>query len=187
MRISPKSIVKRFYVKYFSGFSLEGEEAFFEVYLDKSQYSVAGFSAGAQQAFDYVFNHTERIDTLILFSPAFFQTQNRAFVRTQLRYFRQDREAYILQFMKNVSSPLSSIHLEKYLSVGSYEELEALLVYQWDKEKIESILARGIEIEIYLGSEDAIINYADTVSFFQESGCRLHSLEDRGHLLQFKI
>ena len=40
------------------------------------------------RAFEYVYHFTtQRIDTLILISPAFFQTEKPSFIRTQLRYF----------------------------------------------------------------------------------------------------
>ena len=52
----------------------------YEVITTESAYCVAGFSYGAQQAFEYVYHATERIDRLILLSPAFFQTQKPSFV-----------------------------------------------------------------------------------------------------------
>ena len=61
--------------KYFNGFSLQNEEELFSEYLLQSELCVAGFSYGAQKAFEYVYKSKERIDRLILLSPAFFQTQ----------------------------------------------------------------------------------------------------------------
>ena len=92
---------------YFNGFSLQNEENYFKEYLNKSELCVAGFSYGAQKAFEYVYKSKERVDRLILLSPAFFQTQKPSFVRTQLRYFEAGQEAYVKQFCQNVASPSS--------------------------------------------------------------------------------
>ena len=144
-------------MNYFNGFSLKGEEALFSSYLIESEYCVAGFSYGAQQALEYVYNSKVRIDRLILLSPAFFQTQKPSFIRTQLRYFEAGQEAYVKQFLANVTYP-SVLNLSDYLKVGTTEELEALLTYIWDEEKIKKILDRGTTIEVFLGKKDKIID-----------------------------
>ena len=86
------------------------EEKLFSDYLITSDLCVAGFSYGAQKAFEYVFNSKERVDRLILLSPAFFQTQKPSFVRTQLRYFQSGKEAYVVQFLKNVVYPSTILY-----------------------------------------------------------------------------
>jgi len=48
-------------MKYFNGFSLKDEEIFFSEQLIDTKYVVAGFSYGAQCAFEYALNSTERI------------------------------------------------------------------------------------------------------------------------------
>ncbi len=152
-------------MKYFNGFSLQKEKGLFTPYLTESEYCVAGFSYGAQQAFEYVYHATERIDRLILLSPAFFQTQKPSFIRTQLRYFEAGTEAYVKQFLANVTYP-SSLDLSGYLDVGTKEELEALLSYTWDSKKIQEVLDRGTTIEVFLGSEDKIIDPQKAFDFF---------------------
>ena len=151
-------------MKYFSGFSLHGEEALFSSYLTKSVYCVAGFSYGAQQALEYVYDSKIRVDRLILLSPAFFQTQKPSFVRTQLRYFEAGQEAYVKQFLENVTYP-SKIDLSRYLKVGTKEELEALLTYTWDEKKIQEICDRGTTIEVFLGKKDKI-TYGKSCSYY---------------------
>ncbi len=47
---------------YFSGFSLSADEVLFQNLLIKNNYTVAGFSYGAQKAFEYVLNSKNRID-----------------------------------------------------------------------------------------------------------------------------
>lgn len=157
--------VKYFNMKYFNGFSLQKEEELFTPFLLNSDYCVAGFSYGAQQAFDYVYHSKERIDRLILLSPAFFQTQKQSFIRTQLRYFEAGQEAYVKQFLANVTYP-SNLDLSNYLKVGRKEELESLLTYQWDSTKVQEVLARGTTIEVFLGNEDKIIDAQETFNFF---------------------
>ena len=169
-------------MKYFSGFSLQGEKELFCEYLVDGETTVAGFSYGAQQALEYVYNSKERIDKLILLSPAFFQTQKLSFVRTQLRYFEAGKETYVEQFLSNVSYP-SNFNLSSYLKVGTKKELEALLTYTWDEDKIEEILDRGTSIEVFLGSEDKIIDSNEAFSFFKTS-CTTYFLKQRGHLLK---
>jgi pimeloyl-ACP methyl ester carboxylesterase len=169
-------------MKYFSGFSLHGEKELFSQYIAEGDTTVAGFSYGAQQAFEYVYASKERIDRLILLSPAFFQTQKPSFIRTQLRYFEAGQEAYVKQFLSNVTYP-SNFDLSSYLKVGTKEELEALLSYTWDKDKIQEILNRGTTIEVFLGSTDKIINSNDAFKFFKTS-CTTYLLKQCGHALK---
>jgi surfactin synthase thioesterase subunit len=170
-------------MKYFNGFCLVGEEALFEDYLNQSDYCVAGFSYGAQEAFEYVYKSTRRIERLILLSPAFFQDNSRGFKRTQLRYFDAGKEAYIQQFLSNVTYPKQSDTLDKYLVVGTKVQLQSLLEYQWDKAKIKEVIARGTIIEVFMGKEDKIVNTAEVLAFFDTTKCISYTLKDSGHLL----
>ena len=169
-------------MKYFNGFSLQNEEELFSTYLPDSDYCVAGFSYGAQQAFEYVYHSKERIDRLILLSPAFFQTQKTSFIRTQLRYFEAGKEAYVKQFLANVAYP-SKQDLSSYLQVGTKKELEALLTYQWDNQKIQEILDRGTTIEVFIGKDDKIIDAEEALKFFTSS-CTTYIVKKSGHLLR---
>ena len=167
---------------YFNGFSFQQEEALFAEYLIESDYCVAGFSYGAQQAFEYAYYSKKRIDRLILLSPAFFQTQKPSFVRTQLRYFEAGQEAYVKQFLANAAHP-SSFDLSAYLKVGTKEELEALLSYTWDKEKIQEVLDRGTTIEVFLGEEDKIIDAQEAFKFFKPL-TTTYFMKRVGHILK---
>ena len=153
-------------MKYFNGFALQGEEKFFESYLIESDFCVAGFSYGAQKAFEYAYKTNKRIDRLLLLSPAFFQHHKTSFIRTQLRYFKSDQQAYIQQFVKNVAYP-SSIDLEPYLAIGRYEELEFLLSYIWDREKMMALQKRGVIIEVFIGGKDKIVDAQKSFEFFR--------------------
>ena len=169
-------------MKYFNGFSLQGEKELFAPYLLNSDYCVAGFSYGAQQAFEYVYHSTERIDRLILLSPAFFQTEKPSFIRSQLRYFEAGQDAYVKQFLANASSP-SNLDISDYLDVGTKEELEALLSYTWDKKKIQEVQNRGTTIEVFLGSEDKIIDAQKAFDFFRPL-TTTYLMKRVGHILQ---
>lgn len=169
-------------MRYFNGFSLQGEKSFFEEYSLKSDLSVAGFSYGAQLAFENVYNTNQRVDRLLLLSPAFFQNQKQSFVRTQLRYFQSGEEAYIKQFLSNVAYP-SEFDLSNQLSIGTAEELEALLTYEWDPEKIKEVIDRGTTIEVFLGCEDKIIDARAAFDFFQDI-TTTYFIKGVGHLLQ---
>jgi len=168
-------------VKYFNGFSLQGEEVLFEAYLDESEYAVAGFSLGAQLAFEYAYHSDRRIEKLILLSPAFFQNEKRSFIRAQLRYFEQDKRAYTKQFLSNVAYP-GSVDLSAYLDIGSREALESLLTYRWSSERIAELLGRGTQIEVYLGGQDKIIN-SDTAFTFFSALTTSYLIKKAGHLL----
>ena len=168
-------------MRYFNGFSLCNEDKFFKEQLIESKYAVAGFSYGAQKAFEYVYNSTERVDRLVLISPAFFQNHKKSFIKTQLRYFKADQEAYSKQFLQNVAYP-SSIDLSSYLCEEIYEELEALLSYVWEKEKILELLARGVTIEVFMGDRDKIVDIEKSYKFFLDL-VPVYLFKGRGHLL----
>ena len=168
-------------MRYFNGFSLCNEEEFFKEQLIESEYAVAGFSYGAQKAFEYVYNTTDRVDRLVLISPAFFQNHKKSFIKTQLRYFKADKEAYTKQFLKNVAYP-SSVDLSSFLCGGTYDELESLLSYVWVKEKIIELLESGVTIEIFMGDSDKIVDTKMSYEFFSEL-VPVYLFKGRGHLL----
>lgn len=169
-------------MKYFNGFSLKNEEKLFDPYLIDSDYCVAGFSYGAQQAFEYVYQTKDRVDRLILLSPAFFQTEKPSFIRTQLRYFDADQKGYVEQFLANVAYPYP-FDLTSYLKIGSKEQLDALLNYRWDTKKIQDLLDRGITIEVFIGEEDKIINAQMAFDFFRPF-TTTYFVKRAGHLLK---
>jgi len=154
-------------MRYFNGFSLEGEEVFFQDILLESDFSVAGFSYGAQLAFEYVYqNPSVRVDRLLLISPAFFQDQKPSFIRTQLRYFKADPKGYGEKFLENVRYP-SRVSLRPYFRQGSYESLASLLEYVWDPVKIQVLVDRGVIIEVFLGEADKIVRSDRSLDFFK--------------------
>ena len=169
-------------MNYFNGFSLKGEEVLFKEQLIDGDYVVAGFSYGAQKAFEYVYSSSKRVDRLILLSPAFFQEEKKSFIKMQLRYFKTNKKSYIENFLNNVASP-SSEDLTPFLCEGSIEELEELLSYVWDRDKIQEIIKRGVTIEVFMGDEDKIVNSNKSRAFFSEFAT-LYYIKGVGHLLK---
>jgi len=169
-------------MRYFNGFSLKGEEELFKEYLIDSDFLVAGFSYGAIGAFEYVYSSKQRVDRLILLSPAIFQNYKKSFIRVQLRYFKMDRDRYIEQFLKNVSYP-SHIDLKGYLSIGKSCELEALLSYIWDRDRVLELIDRGVTIEVFIGGRDKIIDSSNSFNFFSPI-TTTYLLKDVGHILR---
>ena len=167
---------------YFHGFALHKEEMFFKELLIESDFCVAGFSYGAQKAFEYVYNTTKRVDRLILISPAFFQNHKKSFIRTQLRYYKTDEKAYTQQFLENVAYP-SDMDLNGYLDGGDVEALESLLSYVWDRERILELIERGITIEVFMGKEDKIVDAKKSFEFFSEL-TTVYLFKEKGHLLR---
>jgi pimeloyl-ACP methyl ester carboxylesterase len=150
---------------FYSGFSLCDDEHFFKPYLIDSDYTVAGFSYGAIKAFEYALKSQQRIDRLQLFSPAFFQSKSDSFKRLQLLGFKKNPDAYISQFIKGCFLPLEPADVK--VENGTYDELKELLEYEWSSELLEKLHVKGLIIEVYFGSEDAIIDVSAAKEFFQ--------------------
>jgi len=168
-------------MRYFNGFSLHDEEQLFKEILLDTKTTVAGFSYGAQQAVAYALQSSRRIDRLILISPAFFQNQKESFIRAQLHYFESEQGAYIQTFLRNVAYP-STRDLTPYLHAGTKEDLEALLNYRWKAEDLHALQQKGINIEVFLGEEDHIIDTEAAYDFFSKL-TTTYLIKKAGHLL----
>ncbi len=167
--------------KYFSGFCFFDESELFDEYLEKSDFTVCGFSYGAIKAFEEVLNSNQRVDKLQLFSPAFFQTSNDKFKRMQLMFFKKDANSYCENFLKNVLNPTNK-DISKYFQMGTFEELEELLNYQWSEEKLQRLVDKGTIIEVYLGKVDKIIDSQKAKEFFRNFAT-VYYIKEKGHLL----
>ena len=168
--------------RYFSGFSLENEKELFSEYIIENDFTISGFSYGAIKAFEEALNSQKRVDLLQLFSPAFFQPQNEKFVRMQLMFFKKDSKNYYENFLKNISSP-SSFEVSTYFKEGTSEELQTLLTYKWDEEKLNALLNRGTKIEVYLGGVDKIIDSPKACEFFKDFST-VYFMKNYGHILK---
>lgn len=157
-------------MQFYSGFSLKNEHHFFDAYINHSDYTVCGFSYGAIKAFRHVKEQLElqkRVDTLQLFSPAFFETKEEKFKKIQLLGYRKSRDSYLNEFIKSCFLPYEEKKIEKNNS-DTVEELEELLYFHWDRNELKNIAQKGVKIEVYLGGKDAIIDVAGAREFFLE-------------------
>lgn len=166
---------------YHSGFCLQNEEELFKEYLVKNDFTVSGFSYGAIKAFEEVYSSSVRVDKLQLFSPAFFQTKDKKFKRMQLMFFKKDAKAYCENFLENISYP-KNLDTSKYFNLGTFEELEELLNYEWDENKLQTLLEKGTKIEVYLGEEDKIIDSYAANDFFKNYAT-VYYMKNLGHIL----
>ncbi|MEA3354672.1 MAG: pimelyl-ACP methyl ester esterase BioV [Campylobacterota bacterium] len=165
---------------FFSGFCLENESELFNDYIIKNDFTVNGFSYGCIKAVEYVLKSTQRIDKIQLFSPSFFNDKDKKYKRLQLMFFNKDNNTYCKNFLKNCgfSKELSN----KYFKLGTLNELEELLYYQWDNDKLQQIKNKNIEIEVYLGSGDKIIDSYKAMEFFKEYA-DVYLIKNKGHIL----
>jgi esterase/lipase len=167
-------------VSFFSGFCLQGESELFKTYLKKSEYCVSGFSLGAIKAFEYTLNSNSRIDTLQLFSPAFFQDKDLKFKRLQTLNYKKNPQAYQEQFLKNIAYPFAT-DMKKYFKEDTKEELQKLLEFIWKEEELLELVNKGVEIEVYLGAKDKIIDSKKAYKFFKEFAT-VYFIKEGGHV-----
>ena len=168
--------------KFYSGFSLQNEKELFSEYLVENDFTVSGFSYGATKAFEEVLNSKKRVDLLQLFSPAFFQDKDKKYKRMQLMFFKKDATAYCKEFLKNITNP-TTIDTSKYFVEGSSLELDELLNYEWNENKLQELINKGTKIEVYLGSQDKIIDSKKAKEFFKEFAT-VYYIKEVGHILK---
>ena len=170
-------------MRFFSGFMLSNEAELFDFWLPKTKYCIAGFSYGAIKAVEYLLEHKERVDRLVLLSPAFFNNKSEAFKKTQLLYYKKDPKKYRENFINNITDGVD-ISLQKYLlPSANIDELRELLYYEWSKQKLLELKKRGITIEIVLGAKDKIIDTMIAKDFFEKYAIT-YFIKDANHLLR---
>ena len=155
-------------MKFYSGFSFSNEDELFSSLIKESEYTVCGFSYGAIKAFEYVkesLKNTKRVDTLQLFSPAFFQTKPDKFKRLQTLAYAKNNEKYLSQFRESCFSPYTIKEVSASRQTNK-EDLEELLQYEWSLDALKDLESKGVIIEVYLGGEDAIIDVMAAQEFF---------------------
>ena len=156
---------------YFSGFSLQGEEALFREWIRDTPLVACGFSYGAIKLIEAILHGElgeKRIEMIQLFSPAYFVTQGEKFKRLQLLFFSKDPQGYRDNFFSNCG--LSKEEQSLYEMEEPIESLRKLLYYDWDPFLLEAIRSRGIVIETYIGGEDTIIDPKAAKEFFSQFG-----------------
>ncbi|MDH5464319.1 MAG: pimelyl-ACP methyl ester esterase BioV [Thiovulaceae bacterium] len=169
---------------FYSGFALVYDDRLFEEHLKDDVYTVAGFSLGAIKAFEYALKAKTRIDTLQLFSPAFFQTKNERFKTMQLGAFSADEKMYLRTFVDNCFFPAPN---DGSIEMGqaNYHDLKYLLEYEWDSAKLKELAKKGITIEVYLGGKDKIIDAKAAFDFFAPLSVTF-LYKEAGHFLKTK-
>lgn len=168
--------------RYFSGFCFEDEKELFNEYLIENDFTISAFSYGCIEAFEEVYNSKNRVDKIQFFSPAFFQNRDEKFRRMQLMFFKKDSKSYCENFLNGVAYASEKKYLEKYFKMGNYEQLEKLLNYRWDENKLKELIKRGIKIEVYLGEKDKIIDAQETKEFFKNFSMTYY-FKKKGHIL----
>jgi hypothetical protein len=165
---------------YFSGFSLQNEQELFSDYIIQNDFTLSGFSYGCIKLIEYAIKSDTRIDKIQLFSPAYFNDKDEKFKRMQLMFFKKDATSYANNFLKNCG--FSKENQDKFFLLGTFEELKELLYYEWSSNQLQSLKDKGIEIEIYLGEKDKIINSKGALEFFRNFG-DTYFIKDVGHIL----
>ena len=173
-------------MKFFSGFCLKNEKEIFKEYLEDKEFVVAGFSYGAQKALDYVLNSNQRIDKLQLFSPAFFD-YNEKIINLNLNAFKKDKNSYIKNFLTKAGINKWKMESKEWiiddnnLKIGgcSEDDLYSLFTFNW--EKIKDI--ENIKIEIFLGEYDRIIALKKAYKFFRNYG-DIYLIKKANHFLR---
>ena len=164
-------------MRYYSGFCFWNERELFSEYLEDSEFCVAGFSYGAQKALIDAVHTNKRVDKLQLISPAFFKN-NSKFVKLQLNGFKKDKQKYINNFLENVKYP-SNIDVSKYIDDCELYQLEEMFEFNWGL--IEHL--RNVKVEVFIGTEDKIIDVDGAVKFFKQYG-DVYLIKGVGHLLK---
>lgn len=167
---------------FYSGFSLLNDRPFFESFCENNEYTVAGFSYGAINAARYVSQSKQRIDTLQLFSPAFFQTKSDSFKRLQLAGFSKSPQGYLERFLESCFAPCAVQEVEHDWNTN-VEQLRELLYYEWTNVLMESIVDKGIRIDVFLGLEDRVIDVQGARDFFLPFAT-VTSIRTGNHFLQ---
>jgi len=167
-------------MKYFSGFCIKNEKNLFKDYLEDNEFTVAGFSYGAQKALEYALNTKQRIDKLQLISPAYFKV-NQKFIDFNIKAFRKDKIAYIKNFLEKAGiNELKMENGELIIDYGCSEE-DLIKLFTFDWEKIKSL--KNVKIEIFLGEYDRILALKKAEEFFKQYGS-VYLIKKANHFLR---
>ena len=173
-------------MQFYSGFYLQQEEHFFTRWIEESDFHIYGFSYGALKAYTEVKKRIkafERVDKLILFSPAFFQTKTEAFKKLQLRSFKKDKNRYVENFLAACFAPYTK--KDVMIKEDTLEDLQKLLYFDWSSDELLWIKEQGVTIEVYLGGKDQIIDAYAAYEFFKDF-VNVTFIKEANHFLQIK-
>ncbi len=170
---------------FFSGFGFRNEKALFRDYLKVGDFTIAGFSYGAQRALEEAKKRVqkgERVESLQLFSPAYFNELPKPIKLKELQNFTKNGELYMRFFYKKAAYPWEG-NLEPFKKEPSLGELKALLFYEWKSNDLQLLKDAGVDIEVYLGSMDKIVDSERAKEFFKPFAI-IYTIKDAGHLLR---
>lgn len=172
-------------MRYFSGFGFSGEKSLFsgifaEYHIKDSPYSVCGFSYGAQKAISYALDTKNRVNELILLSPAFFNDKSADFGAIQLESFRKNKSVYMKYFYKNVGCDSAA---KAFMAEANESDLEKLLNFRFKESDLSALKTRGVEILTILGECDKIIDSAKAAEFFRAFGVVI-LIKNANHILR---
>ncbi len=171
---------------YFSGLGFTNEQALFKSYLDRNPLSIAGFSYGAQRALQEAIQRVkrgERVQKLQLLSPAFFNPLPLALKKKELAIFAKNKEAYLNFFYKKVRYPALNLDITPFQVEPTLQELKEVLFFEWRHQDFELLQREGVEIEVYIGELDKIIDAKAAHHFFKEVATS-YFIKGVGHLLR---
>ena len=170
---------------FFSGFSFKEDEHFFKPYIKQSDFTVCGFSYGAIKAFEYVqrqLRNRKRVDTLQLFSPAFFQNKDVKFKRLQMVGYAKEKQRYLEAFVQSCFAP----YKKQTVTINENDteaDLQKLLEYEWDLAQLQQLVDAGVQIEVYLGGNDRVIDAKSAFEFFTQVAS-VTLIKEANHFLQ---
>ncbi len=82
-----------------------------------------------------------------------------------------------------VKEVVSLADIKKYEKVGTADELKRLLYYVWNENSLKEIKNRGVNIEVYLGEKDKIVDPNEAYDFFKRFGT-VYFIKNVGHILK---
>lgn len=149
---------------YFGGFGLKGESGLFEEILQDdilNPYVAVGFDVGCVEALKYTEDCLKsqlRIQKLILISPLFCHLLDSVNYENVQNYWAlsvQPTHCFdtIKPYVKNHKSMLTKQHF--------------LFSFKWERKTFDILNKNGIEINVYLGGIDPLIESTKTLDFFK--------------------
>jgi hypothetical protein len=165
---------------FFSGFCLKGEESLFSQFWSPEPFHWGGFSFGAQRVWEKLRNSSSSPFSLprkvTLLSPAYFGSPSQKWIGINLTGFGRNKEKYIRNFLQK-----GGLSDWKYLDLScTLSQLERGLKFNWLPPPRE---IDKIELHIYLGEKDPIIDVEGAYNFFKKYGI-VYLIKGANHFLR---
>lgn len=153
----------------------------FSSFIPPKEACIVGFSYGGIRAMEYAMETKEFFKKLILISPAFYQHTTDEFRQAQLDAFVADSDLYTIKLLKK--SGFSDSERDVYGHMGTIDELGELLYYEWSKQMLRSLCAKGVQIEVYLGGADRIVDPNVSMEFFKDFAT-VYFIKNKNHFVR---